>query len=215
MPDRAEGHERKAFDKSHTAAGGTSIILLLLVALGLICAAGGLIVIDRDYVEAYVLTLLAVLGTVGVFALFALAAGIMKFAGKDKGNPLLKAVVDGAFDGLLVTDQSGRVVQTFVQTAEFVCVVRVIEGTVGDTANRVHGLHDLVDGQAISRDRKREPSADPPLGQKDSGSGQFLQDFCKVAGGHLRWAGNLLYRARLVVVFSKVCNRAQGVFRSL
>jgi two-component system cell cycle sensor histidine kinase/response regulator CckA len=109
-PDRAEGHERKAFDKSHMAAGGSSIILLLLVALGLIGAAGGLIVIGRDYVEAYVLTLLAILGTVGVFALFALAAGIMKFAGKEQGNPLLKAVVDGAFDGLLVTDQSGRVV---------------------------------------------------------------------------------------------------------
>ena len=110
MPDPAEGHERKAFDKSHMAAGGSSIILLLLVALGLIGAAGGLIVIGRDYVEAYVLTLLAILGTVGVFALFALAAGIMKFAGKEQGNPLLKAVVDGAFDGLLVTDQSGRVV---------------------------------------------------------------------------------------------------------
>ena len=50
MPDRAEGHERKAFDKSHTAAGGSSIILLLLVALGLIGAAAGLVVIGRDYV---------------------------------------------------------------------------------------------------------------------------------------------------------------------
>ena len=110
MPDRAEGHERKAFDKSHMSAGGSSIILLLLVALGLIGAAAGLIVTGRDYVEAYVLTLLAILGTVGVFALFALAAGIMKFGGKDQGNPLLKAVVDGAFDGLLVTDQKGRVV---------------------------------------------------------------------------------------------------------
>src|SRR5262245_6955390 len=110
MPDRAEGHDRKAFDKSQTAAGGSSIILLLLVALGLIGAAGGLILVGRDYVEAYVLTLLAILGTIGVFALFALAAGIMKFSGKDKGNPLLKAAVDGAFDGILVTDHSGRVV---------------------------------------------------------------------------------------------------------
>jgi two-component system cell cycle sensor histidine kinase/response regulator CckA len=110
MPDRAEGHDRKAFDKSQAARGGSSIILLLLVALGLIGAAGGLILVGRDYVEAYVLTLLAILGTIGVFALFALAADIMKFSGKDQGNPLLKAVVDGAFDGILVTDQSGRVV---------------------------------------------------------------------------------------------------------
>src|SRR5262245_10456679 len=109
IPDRAEGHDRKAFDKSQTATGGSSIILLLLVALGLIGAAGGLILVGRDYVEAYVLTLLAILGTIGVFALFALAAGIMKFSGKDQGNPLLKAVVDGAFDGILVTDQNGRV----------------------------------------------------------------------------------------------------------
>ena len=110
MPDRAEGHDRKAFDKSQASAGGSSIILLLLVALGLIGAAGGLILVGRDYVEVYVLTLLAVLGTIGVFALFALAAGIMKFSGKDQGNPLLKAVVDSAFDGVLVTDRSGRVV---------------------------------------------------------------------------------------------------------
>ena len=49
------------------------------------------------------------LGTVGVFALFAMASGIMRLSGKDQGNPLLKAVVDKAFDGILVTDQAGRV----------------------------------------------------------------------------------------------------------
>ena len=107
--DRAEGHERKAFDKSQNAPRGGSIILVLVIAAVLIAAAGGLIYVGRDYVEAYVLTLLAVLGTVGVFALFAAASGIMRFAGGDQGNPLLKAVVDGAFDGILVTDHAGRV----------------------------------------------------------------------------------------------------------
>jgi two-component system cell cycle sensor histidine kinase/response regulator CckA len=75
----------------------------------LIAAAGGLIYVSRDYVEAYVLTLLAALGTVGVLGLFAAAAGIIRFAGRDQGNPLLKAVVDGAVDGILVTDHAGRV----------------------------------------------------------------------------------------------------------
>ncbi len=107
--DRAEGHERKAFDKSQDAPAG-SISKVLLVAAVLVGAAGGLIYVGRDYVEAYVLTLLAALGTIGVFALFATASGIMRFAGREQGNPLLKAVVDGAFDGILVTDQSGRVV---------------------------------------------------------------------------------------------------------
>jgi two-component system, cell cycle sensor histidine kinase and response regulator CckA len=106
--DRAEGHERKAFDKSQNAPAG-SISLVLMVAAALVGAAGGLIYVGRDYVEAYVLTLLAALGTIGVFALFATASGIMRFAGREQGNPVLKAVVDGAFDGILVTDQSGRV----------------------------------------------------------------------------------------------------------
>ncbi|MGA7389120.1 MAG: response regulator [Pseudolabrys sp.] len=106
--DRADGYERKAFDKSQNAPRSGSISLVLAIAAVLIAAAGGLIYVGRDYVEAYVLTLLAVLGTVGVFALFAAASGIMRFAGRDQGNPLLKAVVDGAFDGILVTDHAGR-----------------------------------------------------------------------------------------------------------
>jgi two-component system cell cycle sensor histidine kinase/response regulator CckA len=106
---RAQGHERKAFDKSQSAPRSGSITLVLAVAAALIAAAGGLVYVGRDYVEAYVLTLLALLGTIGVFALFAAAAGIMRFGARDQGNPLLKGVVDGAFDGILVTDHAGRV----------------------------------------------------------------------------------------------------------
>ena len=46
---------------------------------------------------------LALLGTVGVFALFAMAAGILQPASRSQANPLLKAVVDNAFDGIVVT----------------------------------------------------------------------------------------------------------------
>src|SRR5258707_13544191 len=99
--DRAEGQERKAFDKSQNAPVG-SISLVLLVAAALIAAAGGLIYVGRDYVEAYVLTLLAALGTIGGFALFAVASGILRVSGKDQGKPLLKAGVGGAVDGNLV-----------------------------------------------------------------------------------------------------------------
>src|SRR4029434_8278187 len=99
---------RQAFDKSQTVPRGGSIGLVLAIAIVLTIAAGGLIYVGRDYVEVYVLILLAVLGTIGVFALFATAAGIMKFAGRDQDNPLLKSVVDGAFDGILVTDHAGR-----------------------------------------------------------------------------------------------------------
>jgi two-component system, cell cycle sensor histidine kinase and response regulator CckA len=112
----AEGSEklvpaagRQAFDKSQSAPRSGSVGKVLLVALLLVAAAGGLIYIGPEYAEAYILGMLAFLGTIGVFALFATASGIMQMAGKDQGNPLLKAVVDNAFDGIVVTDQAGRV----------------------------------------------------------------------------------------------------------
>ncbi|MCF8476181.1 MAG: response regulator [Pseudolabrys sp.] len=100
---------RQAFDISQSAPRSGSVGMVLLVALLLVAAAAGLIYIGRDYAETYIMALLASLGTVGVFALFAMASGIMRLNSKDQGNPLLKAVVDNAFDGVLVTDQSGRV----------------------------------------------------------------------------------------------------------
>ena len=45
-----------------------------------------------------------------MFSLFALAAGILRFSGREQTNPLLKAVVDDAVDGVLVTDPNGRVI---------------------------------------------------------------------------------------------------------
>jgi two-component system cell cycle sensor histidine kinase/response regulator CckA len=108
-PTQARGtYERKAYDKSQNSPRG-GITTVLVVAAVLIAAAGGLIYVNRDYVEVYVLILLAILATIGVFAIFAAAAGIVKFAGRDQGNPLLKAIVDSAFDGILVTDHDGRV----------------------------------------------------------------------------------------------------------
>src|SRR5450830_933068 len=107
--ERSEGQGRQAFDKSQSAPRSGSIGMVLLVAVLLVGAAAGLIYVGRDYAEIYIVGLLATLGTIGVFALFAAASGIMRFASDDHGNALLKAVVDNAFDGILVTDQGGRV----------------------------------------------------------------------------------------------------------
>ncbi len=109
MPDRSEGQARQAFDKSQSAPRAGSVGMVLLVALALVAAAAGLVYVGREHAETYILTLLAVLGTTGVFALFAMASGILRLTSKDNGNPLLKTVIDNGFDGVLVTDQSGRV----------------------------------------------------------------------------------------------------------
>ncbi len=105
----SDGQKRAAYDRTGSMPRRGSVTLVLLVALLLIGSAAGLIQVGRERAEPYIMILLAVLATVGVFALFALAAGLLRLSGKDS-NPLLKTVVDGAFDGVLVTDSAGRVV---------------------------------------------------------------------------------------------------------
>ncbi len=83
--------------------------LILLVAALLVAAAIGIVVLGRNNSEPYILTFLAVLATVGVFSLFALACGILRLSSTAAVSPLVKAVVDGAFDGVVVTDGEGRV----------------------------------------------------------------------------------------------------------
>jgi len=162
-----DAYERKAYDKSQNAPRGGSITTVLVVAAVLIAAAGGLIYVNRDYVEAYVLILLAILGTIGVFALFAAAAGIVKFAGRDQGNPLLKAVVDSAFDGILVTDHAGRV---FYANATYLDLI---------------GATGMNDVRPIERAFIGDPDVSEPIYRllKAAREGRRLQEEVRVAGG--------------------------------
>ena len=103
-------HRPIVVDRSQTGSRGGSIGMVLIVAIALVCAAVGLLVVGRGYAAPYILVLLAFLATVGVFSLFALATGILRVAGKETDSPLLKSVADEAVDGLLVTDRRGGVV---------------------------------------------------------------------------------------------------------
>ncbi|HWE77888.1 MAG TPA: response regulator [Pseudolabrys sp.] len=107
--EQGETPGRPAFDKSLSAPRGGSVAMVLLVALFLVAAAGGLGYVGREHAESYIVGLLAVLGTIGVFALFAAAAGILRWTGRDAAHPLLKAATDNSPEGILVTDHAGRV----------------------------------------------------------------------------------------------------------
>jgi two-component system cell cycle sensor histidine kinase/response regulator CckA len=108
--DISDGFRVPAVDRSQSAARGGSIGMVLLVAVVLVGAAVGLLLVGRGNAGPYILLLLALLAMVGVFSLFAIATGILRVPGKDTGSPVLKSVVDEAVDGLLVTDQRGRVI---------------------------------------------------------------------------------------------------------
>jgi two-component system cell cycle sensor histidine kinase/response regulator CckA len=101
---------RKAIDRSAGAGRAGSIILVLAVAAVLVAAATGFVVLGRGNAEPYILAFLAVLATVGVFSLFAFASGILRLAAGEAANPLIKSLVDDAFDGVVVTERDGRVI---------------------------------------------------------------------------------------------------------
>ena len=86
-----------------------SIALVLLVAAGLIVAAAGLMLVGRNQAGSYVMFLLAALGMIGVFSLFALAAGVLRISGRETSNSTLEHVVEHAPEGIVVTDANGRV----------------------------------------------------------------------------------------------------------
>ncbi|MFZ3358910.1 MAG: PAS domain-containing protein, partial [Xanthobacteraceae bacterium] len=99
-----------AIDRSPGTGRGGSILMVLVVAVVLVAAATAIVFLGGSNAQPYILAFLATLATVGVFSLFALAAGILRISGGAASQPLVKAIVDGAFDGLVVTDRDGRVV---------------------------------------------------------------------------------------------------------
>ena len=92
------------------ARRGGSIVLVLLVAGGIVAAALALMTIGRAQAQPYILGLLALLAMVGLFNLFAFAAGIIRFADRAADDPVTGRIADHAYDGLAVTDPRGHVV---------------------------------------------------------------------------------------------------------
>jgi two-component system, cell cycle sensor histidine kinase and response regulator CckA len=110
-----------AFDRSERNG---SIGLVLLVAFVLVGAAVAFLLIGRSNAQPYILGLLSTLAVVGVFSLFAGAAGILRLPGKDTGNAVVKAAADGASDGLVITDPGGRVVYA---NAAYLTLIRAVD----------------------------------------------------------------------------------------
>jgi two-component system cell cycle sensor histidine kinase/response regulator CckA len=108
---------RPSIDRSAGGARGGSVALVLLVALVLVAAATAIVLLGGDDAEPYILAFLAALATVGVFSLFAFACGIVRLPAAATANHLIKSVLDGASDGIVVTDDGGRVV--YANTAYF------------------------------------------------------------------------------------------------
>jgi two-component system cell cycle sensor histidine kinase/response regulator CckA len=104
--DLSEARKLPVVDRAERSG---SIAMVLLVALILIGVAVALFVIGRNNAQPYILALLSTLAVVGVFSLFAGAAGILRLSGKEATNSVAGVAIDGASDGIVITDPAGRV----------------------------------------------------------------------------------------------------------
>ena len=108
---RGEGPGGPLSTTARARRAAARVGLVLLVALLLVGAAAGLVYIGRDHAAAYILVLLAALGVDRrLLRCSPWPPASCACPARDGGNPLLKTVVDNAADGILVTDQTGRVV---------------------------------------------------------------------------------------------------------
>src|SRR3981081_2861019 len=106
--DVSENRRPSAVDRSGDRGG--SISMVLAVALLLVGSVIALLFIGRANAQPYILALLSVLAVIGVFSLFAGAAGIIRLAGREPRDTFLDSLANGAADGIVVTEQSGRVI---------------------------------------------------------------------------------------------------------
>jgi two-component system, cell cycle sensor histidine kinase and response regulator CckA len=143
----AAGGARVAVDRSAGATRGGSIVFVLGVAAMVLAAAAGLVLVGRRNADPYILAFLAALATVGVFSLFAFACGILRLSGTGAGNPLLKGLVDSAFDGILVTDNEGRVVYA---NAAYLDLIDAVDATDLRAVERVF-IGDADASEAVYR----------------------------------------------------------------
>src|SRR5260370_18714588 len=104
------GPSREPFTAPEPARRSGSIVLVLLVAGGIVAIALAVMPVGGAQAQPYILGLLALLAMVGLFNLFAFAAGIIRFADRAADDPVMGRIADHAYDGLAVTDPRGHVV---------------------------------------------------------------------------------------------------------
>ncbi len=89
-----------------------SIWLLVALALSFVAAAAILAVVKPEQAAPYVQVILGLLAVVGVFSLFAGAIGLVRFGVKPQRPSLRGIFVDSFEEGVLVTDEHGRIIYT-------------------------------------------------------------------------------------------------------
>jgi len=101
------------------ARGPTGLWRVAALAAFFIAAAVAVSLFGDRIPGDYVMVFLGLLAVVGVFCLFALAAGLFRFAPTEEGRSLPKAVVDSLPYGAVVADRDGKISYVNAQYGQF------------------------------------------------------------------------------------------------
>jgi two-component system cell cycle sensor histidine kinase/response regulator CckA len=89
--------------------GKSSIAWVVLLVLLFGAAATALAMMDREAARPFILGMLALLAVVGVFTLFALAIGLLRFGASSHKMGFDVALAEHLPEGILVTDRAGQI----------------------------------------------------------------------------------------------------------
>lgn len=143
--------------------------IILLVAGLLVGAAIALGFIASEWAQPLILGLLGLLSVIGVFGLFAFAIGLVQFSGRAARNDLTKTIVDGADDGVLVTEADNRIVyanETYLALAgaRGASDIRPVERLFTGRADVSEAIYRLAtaarEGRRLSEEIRLEPALD-------------------------------------------------------
>src|SRR3954462_14627046 len=176
--DVSQDRRLAAIDRSGDRGG--SIGMVLGVALLLVGSVIAFLFIGRSNAQPYVLTLLSALSVVGVFSLFAVAAGVIRLGGRESHETFINALAGGASDAILVTDEKRRVVYA---NAAYLALVDAVDADDVRPVERVFVGDPLV-SEAIYRLAKAARENRP------------LQEEVRVPGGDRASARWLRFRVR-------------------
>ena len=152
-----------------------SVGLLVALALSFVGAAVALALVKPENAAPYVQILLGLLAVVGVFALFAGAIGLVRFGARPAGPSLSRAFLNGLEEGIVITDDQGRIVYANPAYAQMIRAatpkdVRTVERVFAGIPDAAEAMFRLSEAARERRAGEEEIRTGQPLGDPDGGA---------------------------------------------
>ena len=152
-----------------------SIGLLVGLALSFVAAAAVLAMVKPEQAAPYVQILLGLLAVVGVFALFAGAIGLVRIGSRPQGRSLARVFVDGFDEGVLVSDDQGRITYS---NAAYAALTRAASANDLRTIGRIfagnqeatESMFRLSEAARTRQSAEAEIRTAQPIGAADGGA---------------------------------------------